>query len=369
MRYVWTGTPGPYTHTVISTPRPPRRPTISDVAARAGVSKALVSRYFNTGKGVGPETTERIRSAAADLGWTPSGIARALSGSAALAVGVVIRRPAELLELDPFFPAFLAGVESALGGAGYASVIRFVNDATAERDSYLRLATERRVDGFLLTDLRANDPRYRLLTELEMPAIAIGTPPASCPFPSVDTASDDQVRELIERFIADGHRRIGHVTGQPGMLHAEHRRRIWQRTLSAAGLESGPLVRGDFTARGGARATEELVAGSGRPTAIFYSNDIMAIAGMSVLAELGLRVPDDVAIAGFDDISLASYVTPQLTSVHCEYRALGAAAAERLLELIGGAEVPRRMTFPSAVRHRGSSAAPAKRRRSAVTQR
>jgi DNA-binding LacI/PurR family transcriptional regulator len=126
--------------------------------------------------------------------------------------------------------------------------------------------------------------------------------------------------------------------------------------LIAAGLDPGPVVRGDFTARGGANATRELLADDDRPTAIFYSNDLMAIAGMSVLTAAGIKVPSDIAVAGFDDISLASYVEPQLSSIHCDYRTLGDTAATRLLAVIAGQDDAPRITLPSTVRLRASTA-------------
>ncbi|MGX5682764.1 LacI family DNA-binding transcriptional regulator [Schumannella luteola] len=317
-----------------------KRPTISDVAARAGVSKGAVSRALNGGQGISEPTIARIRAAALELNWTPSAAARAVSGAASHAIGLVLRRPAELLEDDPFFPAFIAGVEGVLSRAGYAAVLRFVSDTTTERDAYAQLFGERRVDGFLLTDLRQRDQRFDWLQSMGAPAIVAGTPPKGCPFPSVGTGSAPAVRELVQHLIDDGHTRIAHVSGPSTLRHARRRTQIWSDTIRAAGLEPGPLVDGEFSADGSVRATEELLALPEPPTAIFYANDIMAIAGMSVLAEHGYRVPDDIAVAGFDDVSLASYVVPSLTTVHCDYRTMGRRATQMLLAVIRGDEVP-----------------------------
>ena len=318
----------------------PRRPTISDVAARAGVSKGAVSRTFNGGRGISATTMARIRVAAAELNWTPSSAARAVGGGLARAVGLVLRRPAELLELDPFFPAFLAGVEAVLSEASYSGVIRFVSDAASERECYEQLSGGRSVDGFLLIDLRHRDPRYAWLRDIGARAVVAGSPPrGTCPFPYVETGTSDSVRALIRHLIARGHRRIAHVTGPPTLRHARDRRHLWEEVMRAAGLEAGPVVTGDFTTDGGARATLELLELSPRPTAIFYANDLMAIAGLSVLAERGVRVPDEMAVAGFDDISLSSYVTPSLTTVRCDYRRMGRIATQMLLAQIKGEDV------------------------------
>lgn len=335
--------------------QPKRRPTISDVAALAGVSKGAVSRSFNGGARISVETRERIRAAATQLRWEPSAAARAVNGAPAHAIGVVMRRPAELLELDPFFPAFLAGVESVLAAHSYAAILRFVNTAADERGCYEHMVAERRVDGFLLNDLRRADRRYALMRDLAAPAVLVGNPGPAGTFPSVDTDSAGQVRELVEHLITSGHTRIGHVTGAGELAHSKARHELWRSTLVTHGLEPGPVAVGNFTAQGGADATRELLATSPRPTAIFYGNDIMAIAGMAVITELGLSVPDDVAIAGFDDISIASYVSPTLTTIHCDYRKLGHTAAELLLDVIAERPVPPRTTLPSQVRLRQSS--------------
>src|SRR4051812_48906476 len=141
----------------------PRRPTISDVAAKAGVSKGAVSFALNDRPGVAPETRDRILAVARELGWTPSHRARALAASRALAVGLVIARPPETLGADPFFPRFIAGIESALARLGQSLLLQVVPDLDRELAGYRRLASEGRVDGVFLTDLRVDDPRPALL--------------------------------------------------------------------------------------------------------------------------------------------------------------------------------------------------------------
>lgn len=321
-----------------------RRPTISDVATRAGVSKGAVSRTFNGGRGISADTMARIRAAAAELSWTPSSAARAVSGGPAHAVGLVLRRPTELLELDPFFPAFLSGVESVLAAANYAAVLRFVNDAHTERECYEQLVGERRVDGFLVTDLRHREPRFDWLSKLGAKVVVAGSPGRTCPFPSVGTGSAGQVRALIRHLISQGHRSIAHVSGTPSLRHARRRRQLWEETMAEAGLEPGPVALGDFTTDSGVRATRELLEQSPRPTAIFYANDLMAIAGLSVLAEHGVRVPEDMAVAGFDDIGLSSFVTPSLSTVRCDYRRMGQIATQMLLAQLRNEEVVQQIT-------------------------
>ncbi|MEO7449156.1 MAG: LacI family DNA-binding transcriptional regulator, partial [Humibacillus sp.] len=147
------------------------RPTISDVATAAGVSKGAVSFALNGRDGVSAETRERILEAAKSLGWRPSARARALSTSRAMAVGLVIARPPETLSADPFFSVFIAGVETVLSTRGQSLVLQVVPPTLREADAYRRLADEGRVDGVFLTDLIVDDPRPALLRELGLPAV------------------------------------------------------------------------------------------------------------------------------------------------------------------------------------------------------
>ncbi|MBT8226353.1 MAG: LacI family transcriptional regulator, partial [Dactylosporangium sp.] len=161
------------------------RPTIVDVANRAGVSKSAVSFALNGRPGVGGDTRMRILAAAAELGWHPSARARALSSSRAFALGLVVAREPQLLGSDPFFPAFIAGVETILAGRGHSLVLQVVTSPQAEVDGYRRLCGDGRVDGVLLSDLRVSDPRIPLLAGLRVPTVTLNRPDVRTPFPAV----------------------------------------------------------------------------------------------------------------------------------------------------------------------------------------
>ena len=315
----------------------PRRPTIEDVARRAGVSKGAVSFALNNRPGVAPETRERILRVAADLGWTPSHRARALAADRALAVGLVIARPPETLGADPFFPAFIAGIEAALAPLGQSLLLQVVADRSRELDSYRRLAADGRVDGVFLTDLRVDDPRPELLEQLRLPAVVIapsceGHGAVAC------VCVDDRpgIRGAVEHLVALGHRRIAHVAGPAEFVHSESRRDAWLAALTDAGLPPGPLVRADFSAQGGAAATAQLLDLADPPTGIVYANDLMAIAGTAVAAGRGLDLPGDLSVTGFDDTEVAAHLRPSLTTVRTDPVSWGRAAAQRLTALVGG---------------------------------
>jgi DNA-binding LacI/PurR family transcriptional regulator len=334
------------------------RPTINDVARRAGVSKGAVSFAFNNRPGISNETRERILAAARELGWSPSSRARALSVSRSLAVALVMARPPETLRADPFFPSFIAGLESELSRAGYALLLQIVPEHESEHETYRRLASEGRVDGVFVTDLYVDDPRPALLAELALPAVVVGPALGEGFWPAVGVDDAPGIAAAVEHLIELGHTRIAHVAGPAAMVHGASRRAAWSSTLQAAGLAPGPCVETDFSAEEGAAATRELLDLAQPPTAIVYANDLMAIAGLAVAVARGVDVPSRLSIIGYEDTELAAHVQPPLTTVGTDVIGWGRAAARRLLDLIEdrsptevALELPRLVV-------RGSTAAP-----------
>jgi DNA-binding LacI/PurR family transcriptional regulator len=310
-----------------------QRLTIADVARHAGVSKGAVSFALNGRNGVSSETRDRILAAARELGWHPHHPARSLSASRAFAFGFVLARPPELLGADPFFPSFIAGVETVLASAGYSLVLQVVTGQAAEKAGYRKLAAEGRVDGVFVVDLRSKDSRIGLLSELKLPAVTMNRPDIASPFPAVSVDDQLGIGQAVAHLAELGHTRIAHVSGPLEFLHSRCRRDAWAAGLKRAGLARGPLVASDFTAAGGAKASARLLDLADPPTAIVYANDVMAIAGLGVAHNRGMRVPRDLSVTGFDDIELAMHVHPPLTTVATNPFGWGQAAARSLLAL------------------------------------
>ncbi len=310
------------------------RLTINDVARAAGVSKGAVSFALNSRPGVAPDTRERILKVAREIGWTPSSRARALSVSRSLAVGLVIARPPATLGADPFFPSFIAGLESVLSERGYALLLQVVADDDRETPSYRRLVDEGRVDGVFLTDMFMDDPRPGLLAELGLPAVIVGPALGDDVWPTVGVDDAPGISAAVEHLVALGHSRIAYVGGPCGMVHGHSRQRAWLTALDAAGLPSAPSIEADFSAESGATATRQLLELAEPPTAIVYANDLMAMAGMSLAQSRGLDIPGDLSITGYDDSEIAAHLQPALTTVCTDVLEWGRAAATRLLELI-----------------------------------
>jgi DNA-binding LacI/PurR family transcriptional regulator len=313
-------------------PSPRRRPTIADVARRAGVSAAAVSFAVNDRPGVSSGTRERILAAARELGWRPSASARALTESRTRAVGLVLARSAAQLEGDSFFVRFLSGIERALTAVDYALLLQIVpGEASSALPAYERLAAAGRVDGFLLTDVEVGDPRFALLEGAGVPVVLAGRPAGSCPFPWVETRHDEGMASAISHLAALGHERIGLLRGRPELEHVRVRELAWRAAVAAAGLPPGPV--GYVTDDPRQAALTLLREG---PTAIVCVSDALAIGVVAAARELGLSVPQDVSVVGFDDSPLAAFATPALTSVRVDYAEFGAAAAELLLAGIAG---------------------------------
>lgn len=322
------------------------RVTILDVAARAGVSISSVSAALNGRPGVSEDTRRRIVDVAEQLGWVPSLRGRSLSGRKAYAVGLVLERSSEVIESDPFFAGFIAGVESVLERQGFALVLQVASNRESAVQRYRQLALDHRVDGVFLTDMSQHDARVRLVTELGLPAVAVNAA-QRCTIAAVRQDHRPGLAELVDEVIALGHRRIAHVAGRRGLLHTRQRVEVWRSALQKAGLEPGPLVYGDFTIESGSRAADEVLAAGGDiPTAVVCASDLMAIGFIARVSALGVDVPLEMSVTGFDGIPLGAFVRPALTSVATAPRLLGDAAASMLLAIIQG-ETPSDVTVPA----------------------
>ncbi|MGO1316604.1 MAG: LacI family DNA-binding transcriptional regulator [Cellulomonadaceae bacterium] len=301
---------------------PTDRVTILDVAAHAGVAISSASAALNGRKGVSEATRERVRAAAQDLGYVPSMRARSLSAKRAFAIGFVLQRPPDVLESDPYFGAFLGGIEEALGPRGYALVL---HQASTEHDAELRyreLAANRRVDGVLLDEVTVDDARVDLVRAVGLPSVGIVPEHIDFPLPAVRQDSGSAVRGLVRMLAAQGHQRIAHVSGAARFVHTRERETAWRLALEELGLEPGPVVAGHFSYAGGRQAADRLfgpeAVGTGHnplPTAVVCANDLSAVGLMVRLRELGYDVPADVSVTGFDGNALGTYVRPALTTV------------------------------------------------------
>jgi DNA-binding LacI/PurR family transcriptional regulator len=334
---------------------PRRRPTIADVADRAGVSPALVSFAVNGRPGVSAETRDRILTAAKELRWLPSASARALTQSRTRTIGLVLNRAAEQLEVDAFFVRFLAGVERTLAPADYAMLLQLVpaTDAAGTLGAYERLSAGGRVDGFLLTDPELTDPRFDLLEQAGLPVVIAGRPAVDAPFPWLETEHDRGMTLAVEHLVALGHERMGFLGGPRAYEHVQRRLGAWREALRAGRLHDDRVVFADADL--GAAAADVL---DSAPTAVACTSDTLAIALIGAARERRLAVPEALSVIGFDDSLLASLSSPVLTSVRVDYTEFGAAASAALLAEIEGVRSPPYIPSPPTLEVRGSTAPP-----------
>jgi DNA-binding LacI/PurR family transcriptional regulator len=335
-----------------------QRPTIADIAQRAGVSKGAVSYALNGQPGVSEATRQRIVAIAREIGFSPSNAARALSGASAKAVGLTLCRPARILSIEPFFMGLISGFEAELAARSYALTLQVVATPEHEVEVYRRWWGERRVDGVFVSDLRDGDVRIPVLQELQLPAVVIGGPGDTGSITQIWSDDAGAVTEAVRYLVALGHRRIARVGGLPDLLHTQTRTKAFTEVCTSLGVDSAVTVPSDYTGEEGGRATRRLLINIDRPTAIIYDNDVMAVAGLAVAQEMGLNVPADLSIVAWDDSPLCSLVHPPLTALSRDIAEYGAHAARQLLAAIAGNPVDNAEAGTAHLTPRGSTAPP-----------
>lgn len=322
---------------------------IRRVAELAGVSVATVSRTLKNPDVVAPATRERVQAAVAAANYRPNG----------MAVQFRSRRTGNLVVLVPliansFFARVIAGIQQAAQAAGYRVLLcDTAGDEIRERE-YAELVYARQADGVI--QLRAFDP---FAGQGDIPPVVNACEVlAEHPWPKVRLDNRAAARCLTEHLLALGHRRIALIKGPEDSPLTLERLAGYQEALTQAGiaLDPGLLHEGDFTLAAGAAAARALLALPERPTALFCCSDEMAIGALQILRRSGLRVPEDISLAGFDDIAFAAYTEPPLTTIAQPAEAFGQRAVAMLLEVLnGGTPAAREVVLPFELKVRGST--------------
>ncbi len=305
--------------------------TIRDVAARAGVSIATVSRVLNASGPVREETRARVEQVAAELNFTPHGAARSLITRRTDTFGVVLP---DLF--GEFFSEVIRGMDPLARGNGYHLLLSSSHDNRREIEFALQ-AMRGRVDGLIVMSPNVSARALESCLPGDVPVVLLNCEAAGGRWAAINVDNFGGARAMVLHLAGLGHRRIAMVGGSAGNFDARERQRGYLAALAEAGLPADPALEaaGDFTERGGFRAAEALARLDTPPTALFCANDSMAVGAMSALRAAGLRVPADVAVAGFDDIPIARYIDPALSSVHVDVHRLGALAVGMLCETLG----------------------------------
>jgi DNA-binding LacI/PurR family transcriptional regulator len=319
-------------------PRAVNKPrlTIADIAREVGVSPSAVSFALNGRPGVSEATRARILQVAEKMNWHPHSAARALGGAQTGAVGLVLARPTRTLGAEPFYAQLIYGMQSILSARSVALLLQVVDDTEAELTVYRRWAGEQRVDGLLLVDPQTKDPRIQAVADLGMPTVVLGGFGKHGGLPSIWADDREAMLATVRYLAALGHTRIAHVAGTPAFQHTQRRIKALKEAADKLDLVETTSVPTDFSDAEGAAATRRLLSQASPPTAIVYDSDLMAVAGLGVAAEMGVRVPGSLSIVSFEDSVLTRVVHPAITSLSRDTHALGVQVAEALLRVVDG---------------------------------
>lgn len=332
---------------------PGTRPTLEAVAAHAGVSRATVSRVVNGVSGVRAPVRERVLRAVAELGYVPNNAARSLVTRRTGAVAVVVAEPEDRVFTDPFFAQQLRGISRELSRAD-TQLLLMMSESPADSRRIGRYLTGGHVDGILMFSLHNDDPLPAIAADSGLPTVFGGRPwwtvaegePPPC---YVDADNRGGARLAVAHLLDRGRRRIGVLTGPLDQTSALDRLDGYRDALRDAGItdpDPALVAHGDFTAEGGERAMAELLDRCPDLDAVFAGSDLMATGALRALRDRGRRVPDDVAVVGFDDLAPAAWADPPLTTVRQDVRAMGGMMANLLLRMLDtegddGTDAPR----------------------------
>jgi DNA-binding LacI/PurR family transcriptional regulator len=337
-------------------PRPHTKPiSIKDIARIANVSHSTVSRALQNSPLINARTAAKIRRIAEDSGYRASAVARSLVTRYTRTIGTVVTTIA-----DPFAAAIVAGIEDAANDHSF-SVFLANSNADPEREvRVVRAFEERRVDGIIVTSSRAGAVYTPMIAKMRIPIVLLNNQHASEFVHSVMIANTAASQEATTYLIELGHRRIAYLGDRFGGQSDSERFTGYRRALDASDLPFVPelMVHGDGKPEGGTRGMAQLLALPQRPTAVFCYNDMTALGALRQIRAAGLHVPDDISLVGFDDIYVAQYMDPPLTTVRQPMRQMGRMAVEVLLSLLAGSTSSQSIKVPGELVIRNSAAAP-----------
>lgn len=328
--------------------------TIKDVAKKAGVSPATVSRVLNNSDHpIDPATRQKVLKVIEELGYVPNAAARSLQLKKTKTIGILLPSIA-----NAYYSAIVDGTEEIAYKDGYSIIICITRRSWDKTKEYIQLLSEKRVDGVIFTGGGAvEDAKHnRFFQNSKLSMIVIGRHNSKLPAVQVDNVKIGFL--ATTHLLSLGHRRIATITGPRVSATAEDRYAGYKRALNSFGLEEDKalVAEGDFLVQGGYEAASRLPwEGKERITAVFAQNDLMAIGTIRFLKERGLRVPEDVSVVGCDDLDLAYYITPPLTTVAVPAYGLGKTAMELMVDSLKGQQIPLLRILPVELKVRESA--------------
>jgi LacI family transcriptional regulator len=328
--------------------------TIRDVAQHAQVSVTTVSHVINGTRFVSEDAQARVRAAIEALNYVPSAVARSLKSSRTHTVGMMIPNNS-----NPYFAEIIRGIEDTCFAAGFNVILCNSDDDPHKQAAYVRVLSEKQVDGLIVLSSGGDPELLDTLRSASMPQVVVDREIDDLAADLVEVDHEGGARVAVEHLVCLGHRHIACIAGPMELSPARQRVQGWRRALEAAGLacDDTMVASGSFTAEGGHEAMRSLL--KLQPSAVFASNDLMAIGAICAASDAGLRVPQDLSVIGFDDIALAAYSNPPLTTIAQPKHQTGELAARMLMQRIAKPEraLQREILRPSLVVRRSTAKA------------
>lgn len=316
--------------------------TLEEIARRSGVSRSTVSRVINQQPNVSEDVRKRVEAVIQETGYQPNLAAQTLVSKRSWMIGLVLPRSVSSLFTDPYFPRLTQGIAKGCNRFDYTLGLFLVSTKEDEEKILPRVSRKGMLDGVLIQSGQIGDQLIERMMSSNLPVVVIGSPLHSKDVSYIDVDNTSGAYNAVSHLIRLGYQRIGTITGILGSAAADDRLEGYKKALIERGrnVEDELIAEGDFTEAGGYYAMQQLLPS--RPEAVFAASDLMAIGAMRASREAGLAIPEEVAFVGFDDVSIATYADPQLTTIRQPIARLGFNAVEILIDLIENGIVPAR---------------------------
>ncbi|RSK26814.1 LacI family transcriptional regulator [Bacillus sp. HMF5848] len=332
--------------------------TIKDIAKIAGVSITTVSRALNGYSDVNEGTRKKIMDVAKQLNYSPNTLARSLVMNKSKTIGLLVSGWKRSSAKDNFTFEVLSGINDYIGTTDY-DIVLFSTDSTKQREkTYSQLCRERRVDGVILQGIKLDDPYLEEVVESDIPCVLIDIPIKSSSVGFVTTDNVIGAYSAVNYLIGLGHKNIAMVNGHELAFVSQKRLQGYMDAHREANLpiRTSWILDGEFDEERAETVAFELLSSNKEITAVFCASDLMALGVLKATEKLGIQVPTDLSILGYDDIILASYVKPALTTVKQDIFQMGFEAAKMIVQMLDGTQGPKVVTLPTEIIKRNSCA-------------
>jgi DNA-binding LacI/PurR family transcriptional regulator len=325
--------------------------TIRDVAKKAGVSVGTVSRAFNNYSDISEKTRKNILEVAEELGYKANVLTKASEGGKSHRIGMLIEDYDTGAILNPIVFETLMAFKNSASKQGYETIILSTTTDMQKSEDLTKLFTEKNLDGAFIMGIKLSDNYYKELTNIEHPCVlfdvSVKNPKTTC----VGVDSTRGAFMAVEHLIKLGHKKIAFINGHKDAFVSYERLDGYYLALNRYGIpiDDDLIEYADYTSKGGSLAAEKLINSNKEFTAVFCASDLMAVGAVEMFDSIGLKVPEDISIVGFDDITIAQYMSPKLTTIRQDRDKIGESAATALINLINGQSFDRIVVMPELI--------------------